>query len=82
MALPDFRNRYTSVSLYSRYSFKLTFCTCCTKKCCVAQKSILCQQINISHRSYVAHQNYVSHKKLCCGNKGNCVIPKKEAHVN
>ena len=63
MALSDFLNGYTSVSLYSRYSL-------CSHSVLVAQKTVTCctenyvvTKGNISHRSYAAHQNYVSHKK-------------------
>ena len=86
MALSDFLNDYTSVSLYSRYSL-------CSHSVRVAQKPVTCctenyvvTKSNISHRSYVAHQNYVSHKKICCGNekkqKKQNVPPKRETHVD
>ena len=71
MALSDFLNGYTSVSLYSRYSL-------CSHSVLVAQKTVTCctenyvvTKGNISHRSYAAHQSYASHKKICCGNKKN-----------
>ena len=42
---------------------------------------MLCQQKRISYRTSVAHQNNVSKKKTVCGNKKDCVTPKK-THVD
>ena len=90
MALSDFLNGCTSVSLYLRCSLCSNSVhaaqknvTCCTKKCWVlykkmlpvAQKTVVSTEKDTSHRSCIAHQNYVSHKKYV-------VAPKTETHVD
>ena len=89
MALSDFLNSHTSVSLYSRYYLNSHSVRVAQKSVVLYKKNVvlhkkLCcvNKKNVSHRSYVAHQNYVSHKRICCGNKKNCVTPKKEGHVD
>ena len=81
MALSDFVNGYTSVSLYSRYSLS-------SHSVRVAQKNIaLHKELFVStkklfHIGCVAPENYVSRKKICCGNKKNYVIPRKRLMLN
>ena len=83
MALSNVLNGYTSVFLYSRYSSKLPFCTCCTKKCCVAQKTMLCQQKRIFHiEVMLPTKNIWVTKKYVVAIKKNHVTPKKETHVD
>ena len=67
MALSDFLNGFTFVSLYSR-------CSLCSyqaaQKNLVLHKKLLCQQKKIFHIEInVVQQNYMSYKKICCGNK-------------
>ena len=65
MALSDFRNGYTSVSLYSDIR---------------QHKKLLCQQKEIFRIEInVAQQNYVSRKKICCGNKKIMWHPEKKS---
>ena len=68
MALSDFRNEYTSVSLYSDVLYADIR----------QHKKLLCQQKKIFRIEInVAQQNYVSRKKICCGNKKYYVTPRK-----
>ena len=68
MALSDFRNGYTSVSLYSDVLYADIR----------QHKKLLCQQKKIFRIEInVAQQNYVSRKKICCGNKKYYVTPRK-----
>ena len=85
MALSDFLNGFTSVSLYSR-------CSLCSyqaaQKNLVLHKKLLCQQKKLFHIEInVVQQNYMSHKKICCGNKKNnkktlCVVTTAMIYSN
>ena len=80
MALSDFLNSDTSVSLYLRYSLSSPSVRVAQKNVVLDKKLWCVNKKNISQRSYVAHQNYGSHKRICCGNKKKYVTPKKETH--
>ena len=69
MALSDFRNEYTSVSLYSDVLYADIR----------QHKKLLCQQKEIFRIEInVTQQNYVSRKKICCGNKKIMWHPEKK----
>ena len=80
MALSDFVNGYTSVSLYSRYSLS-------SHSVRVAQKNIaLHKELFVStkklfHIGCVAPENYVSRKKNMLRQQKKLCDPKKETHV-
>ena len=61
MALSDFLNGYTSVSLFTMF-FMLTLGS--TRKSCVAQKTVLSTKEIFHIEVNVAQQNYVSHKNM------------------
>ena len=72
MALSDFRNGYTSVSLYSDVLYADIR----------QHKKLLCQQKKIFRIEInVAQQNYVSRKKICRATKKLCGTQKKN-HVD
>ena len=77
MALSDFLNSDTSVSLYLRYSLSSPSARVAQKNVVLHKKLWCVNKENISHRSYVAHQNYVSHKRVCCGNNKKICDAKK-----
>ena len=80
MALSDFVNGFTSVSLYSRYSLSSHSVRVAQKN--VAQhKELFVSTKKLFHIGYVASENYVSRKKNMLWQQKKLCDPKKETHV-
>ena len=96
MALSDFLNGYTSVSLYSRcylcsHSVHVAQknITCWTKKCYVLHKKVLTlAQKTVASTKKIFHLEVQCAPKLCESQKNmflqqkNYVTPKTETHVD
>ena len=70
MALSDFRNEYTSVSLYSDVLYADIRQH---KKLLCQQKKIFRIEINVAQQNYVSRKYVVATKKLCGTQKKNHV---------
>ena len=81
MALSDFLNGYTSVSLYSRYSLSSHSVRVAHKKCCVAQIT-LCQQKMFYIEVMLPAKIMWIIKKYAVATKNIMWHQKEEAHVD
>ena len=75
MALPNFLNGSSSVSLLSWHCFCSHSVTCCTKNYVVWTEIIF-------HIEFMLHTEIMWVKKMCFGNIKNYVTPKREVHVD
>ena len=80
MALSDFVNGFTSVSLYSRYSLS-SHSVRVAQKNVALHKELFVSTKKLFDKGYVSPENYVSRKKNMLWQQKKLCDPKKETHV-